>query len=89
MHREMTYERAVGLGLFGVMVTLSWPIWIMIAASQHAWTPAVTLSTLVPLALTLLWVGIFLGVVGRVANVYEHAIHGAAHVLHGGLHRHA
>jgi hypothetical protein len=88
MRDNHTYERTVGLTLFGVIVFLSWPIWGMMVAAARTWTWTAAATGLLPLGLTLLWVGLATGIVGHAVAAYERGIHGMADHLHGGTHRH-
>ena len=58
------YERAVGLGLLGVVACLAWPIWGVIVAAQREFTWSVAASALIPLAINVLWLALALRVPG-------------------------
>ena len=83
------YERAVGLGLLGVVACMAWPIWGVIVAAQRDFTWAVAASALIPLAINVLWLALALRVPGHVASSWHHLTHSVGDRLHGGTHRHA
>ena len=56
------YERAVGLGLLGVVACMAWPIWGVIVAAQRDFTWSVAASALIPLAMNVLWLALALRV---------------------------
>lgn len=89
MNEGAGYERAVGLGLLGVVACLAWPVWGVIVAAQREFTWAVAASALIPLAINVFWLALALRVPSHIASWWHHATHAVGDRLHGGTHRHA
>jgi uncharacterized membrane protein len=89
MQQAPQSDRAIKLGLFAVIVLMSWPVWIAFIAAKPYFSWGVAAGGLIPLALTLLLVMAVFDLPKKISHQYHHWTHSLGEHLHGGFHRHA
>ena len=89
MQQAPQSDRAIKLGLFGVIVLMSWPVWIAFIAAKPYFSWGVAAGGLIPLALTFLLVALVFDLPKKAGQHYHHGLHSLGEHLHGGFHRHA